>query len=404
MYNTFMLKLFRKKIVMKIILWGLVIIIVPAFVLWGGASMSRSKDKGPSFVGLVNNKKVSFDELSGAISGVRVQVILNYFNQPQTLDALLSNKPILAKLAWDRILMLDEVKRARIKVSNKELIESIRSHPLFLRNNVFDERFYSHMLKNSLGLEPRAFEEIFRENLALRKLSERMTSDIKISDEEALAEYKKDFEKIKVSYILLEPKDYTADIKIDENTVREFYDKNKSSLIVKSNIKGAVPDRQATFGELKDSIENHFKEIEARVTLKPLSEKIYSELSEKIASGGKTLEKAASELGYSIKDTDFFSLNDKVEALVDAPMVVIAASTLKDFELSKPLEISRGFIIFEVVDRKPADEEAFKKDKEEYSKRSREKRSNMRMETWLRGLEEKAKLAIKLEEIEKYNK
>jgi len=399
-----MLKLFRKKIVMKIILWGLVIIIVPAFVLWGGASMSRSKDKGPGYVGLVNNRKASFDELSNALSGLRVQVILNYFNQPQALDALLSNKPILAKLAWDRILMLDEVGRARIKVNDKELIEAIRAHPLFLRNGVFDERFYAYMLRNNLGLEPRTFEEIFRENLLLKKMSERLTSDIKISDEEILTEYKKELEKIKISYILLEPKDYTSDIRIDENAAREFYDKNKSSLIVKSGLKGALPDRQATFEESKDSIDKHLKEIEAKKAMKPLSEKIYAELAKKIASSGKTFEKASSEAGYKMNDADFFSVNDKVEALGDVPMIVAAASTLKDFELSKPLEINKGFIIFEVVGRKPADEEAFKKDKEEYSKKALEKRSNIRMEGWLRGLEEKAKLAIKLEDIDKHYK
>ena len=40
-----MLKIFRKKIVSKVILWGLLILILPAFVMWGSASMSRSKDK-----------------------------------------------------------------------------------------------------------------------------------------------------------------------------------------------------------------------------------------------------------------------------------------------------------------------------------------------------------------------
>lgn len=103
-----MLKIFRKKIVSRLILWGLLILILPAFVMWGSASMSRSKDKGPSYVGIINNKKISFEQLYQAITGVRSQIILSYYNQPQILDALLNNKPMLAKIAWDRILMLDE--------------------------------------------------------------------------------------------------------------------------------------------------------------------------------------------------------------------------------------------------------------------------------------------------------
>jgi hypothetical protein len=397
-----MLKLFRKKIVMKIILWGLVIIVVPAFVMWGGASTSRSKDKGPGYAGFVNNRKVSFDELSNALSGVRGQIILNYFNQPKALDALLANKPILVKLAWDRVLMMEEVKKSGIKIPDREVVGALRSHPLFLRNGAFDDRFYAYMLKNSIGLEPRAFEEIVRENLALKKLSASLTKDIKISDDDILSEYKKDFAKIKISYILLEPKDYLGKVNIDENAVKDFYDKNKSGLMVKSDLKGGAPDRPATFEESKSDIEKYLKEAEARKMLEERSGEIYRELREKTEDNGETFSKAASKLGLNVKDTDFFSRKDSVEAVGDASVITEVSRGLKDFELSKPLEIGKGYIIFEVVSRKAADEEAFAKEKEEYSKKALEARSNLVMEKWLKGLEEKAKLAIKLEDAEKY--
>ncbi|MDP3730406.1 MAG: SurA N-terminal domain-containing protein [Candidatus Omnitrophota bacterium] len=397
-----MLKLFRKKIVMKIILWGLVIIVVPAFVMWGGAGSSRSKDKGPGYVGIVGNRKVSFDELSGALSGVRSQIILNYFNQPKALEALLSNKPILAKLAWDRILMMEEAKKAGMKISDKEVVEALRSHPLFLRNGTFDDRFYTYMLRNNIGLEPRAFEETVRENISLQKLSASITKDIKLSDDDILSEYKKEFAKIKISYVLLEPKDYLGKVSVDENAVKDFYEKNKGGLIIKSNLKGAIPDRQATFEEAKADIERYLKGVETVKMLKERSGEIYKELLERTGNIGETFAGAASKLGLNVKGTDFFSKKDPVEAIGDSSIIVEASYGLKDFELSKPIEIGKGYIIFEIVDRKAVDEEAFAKEKEEYSKKVLEARSNLEMEKWLKGLEDKAKLAIKLEETEKY--
>jgi len=134
-----MLKLFRKKFVSRFILWGLLILILPAFVMWGSASMSRSKEKGPNYVGTVDNRKVSFDELYQALTGVRSQIILIYFNQPQVLKELLSNKPMLAKVAWDRILMLNKAKELHIKVPDKEVVASIRNHPIFIRNGAFEQ-------------------------------------------------------------------------------------------------------------------------------------------------------------------------------------------------------------------------------------------------------------------------
>jgi len=396
-----MLRLLRKKIVMKVILWGLVIIVVPAFVLWGGASSSRPKGSGPGYVGFVENRKVSFDELSNALSGVRCQIILNYFNQPKVLDALLTNKPVLAKLAWDRILMMEEVKKAGIKISNKELIEALRSHPLFLRDGVFDDKFYAYMLRNNIGLEPRAFEEIVRENIALQRLSDSLTKDMKISDEDISNEYRIELGKMKISYIMLEPKNFTDDIFIDDNAAKELYEKNRGSFIIKSKLKGALPDRQATFEEAKPEIITYLKEVEAGKTLKEKADEVRKQLLERMENKGETFEKAVSKLGMESKETDFFSITDKVEAIGSMYAVADTAIKLKEFELSKPVGTEKGFLIFEITGKKEPDEEAFKKDKEEYSKKVRARRVNVFMEEWLKTLEDKAKLAIKLEDADK---
>ena len=136
--------------------------------------------------------------------------------------------------------------------------------------------------------------------------------------------------------------------------------------------------------------------------LKIRSGEIYKELLERTGNISETFVSAASKLGLNVKDTDFFSKKDSVEAIGDTPVIVETSYGLKDFELSKPLEIGKGYIIFEIVDKKAADEEAFAKEKEEYSKKVLEARSNLVMEKWLRGLEDKAKLAIKLEDADKH--
>jgi len=396
-----MLKLFRKKIVMKTILWGLVVIVVPAFVMWGGASSSRSKGSGPGYVGFVENRKVLFDELSNAISGVRCQIILNYFNQPKALDALLSNKPVLAKIAWGRILMMEEVKKAGIKISDKEVVETLRSHPLFLRNGVFDDRFYAYMLRNNIGLEPRAFEEIVRENVSLQKLSDSLTKDIKLSDQEIADEYNTEFQRIKICYVMLEPKDFTDSIFIDDAAAKELYEKNRSSFVVKSKLKGALPDRPATFEEAKPEIIAYLKAAEASKTIKEKSGEVHKQILERMEKNGETFEKASAKMGLDSKETDFFSMTDNVEALGSMYAIAEAASKLKEFELSEPTQTDKGYLIFEIVDKKPADEEAFKKDKEEYSKKVRARRVNIFMDGWLKKLEEKAKLVINLEDTDK---
>ena len=110
-----MLKLFRKKAVAKIVLWGILILILPAFVIWGSGSLGR-KDKGPTYVGTIAGKKVSFDDFAQSIGAARCQIILSYFNQPKVLDTLLNNKQFMGRLAWDRLIMLNQAKKAGVKI------------------------------------------------------------------------------------------------------------------------------------------------------------------------------------------------------------------------------------------------------------------------------------------------
>lgn len=399
-----MLKLFRKKIVSKLILWGLLILILPAFVMWGSASMSRGKEKGPSCVGAINNKKVSFEKFYEALAGVRTQVILNYFNQPKVLDVLLNNKPVLSKIAWDRLIMLNEVGQRKIKIADKELVSFIQTHPLFSRNGVFDDRFYGYVLRNNIGLEPRSFEEMARENLAIQKLASILTKDVKVSDEEVADEYRKEFGKIKIAYFLIDPKSFLDKVKIEDNAAKDYYEKNKTSLVVKSKLKGAIPDREATFEESKETIENYLKELELKKLALQESQNIYKELTDEMAKTGELFDKAALKFGYKVTETPFFTGADTIDTLGDMGRIFATSAALKDFTVSQPLEINNGFIIFEITGRQAADEEKFKKEKDEYAKKIHEAKSNIIMEKWLRDEEKKAKLEVNLDDIEKYYK
>ena len=397
-----MLKLFRKKAVSRMILWGLLILILPAFVMWGSASMSRSKDKGPEFVGIIDNKKISFDEFYNAIVGVRSQIILNYYNQPRVLEMLLGNKPLIAKIAWDRLLMIYDAKKQGMKAGDKEVIGFIKSHPLFMRNDAFDEKFYSYILSHNIGLEPRAFEEIVRQNLIIQKLSLYVTKDMSVPDEEVVSEYKKEFAKIKISYVLMDPKDIFDKIRVEESAIKDFYEKHKSELKLKSNLKGASPDRTATLEESKDTIEKYLKNQEAVKILKTNSQEAYDNICKAMNEKKETFAAAAAKLKLPVKNTDLFSKTDKLEEPGDTPTIIITDSGMKNLEVSKPIEISRGFIIFQLTERKDPDMGSFPKEKDEYAKKVKERRLDSLMEERVKKLEETYKPAIKFEDIEKY--
>jgi len=206
-----MLKFFRKKNIARLVLWSLLILILPAFVLWG-TGMGGSKNKGPTFVGVIDNRKVSFDDLGLSIMSIRGQILLNYFNQPEMMEKLSKNNPFIAKMAWDRLLMLKEANKNKIKVPDDELIRHIRSHPIFNRSGSFDDHIYAYVLKNNIGMSARVFEEMMRENMKIQRLQDTIAKDVKTADEKnkALEDWLK----------ALEAK---ASLNIDFNDYEKYY-------------------------------------------------------------------------------------------------------------------------------------------------------------------------------------
>ncbi|MCX5678789.1 MAG: peptidylprolyl isomerase [Candidatus Omnitrophica bacterium] len=335
-----MLKLFRHKNVAKIVLWGLLILILPAFVLWGTGAGGGSKDKGPKFVGLIDGKKISFGDFAESIAAIRCQIILNYFNQPKVMDTFLKSNAFLGKLAWDRLIMAKEARKAKMKVSNAEVINFIRSQPLFLRGGYFDDRMYGYILRNNMALEPRMFEEMMRGNLEIQKFNDRLTKDIKVTDQEIAESYGKINDKLKISYI-----DFPA---------------------------------------------------------APAAGEGYSKLKDLMAKEKLSFEAAAAKLALNVKESAFFSKGETIEGIGEVGPLIETASTLKPDEVSTPIEMEKGAIIFRVSGREKFDEEKFKKEKDGYSKKLIELKKTRYIENWLRGLEKASTVNIDFKDYDKY--
>jgi hypothetical protein len=399
-----MLKILRHKNVTKIVLWAILILIMPAFVIWGTGNLGGSKEKGPKFVGVINRKKVTFDEFAGALGAMRSHLILNYQAAPEALNSVLKNRELLGRLAWDRIIMQREARARGIKIANRELVDVIRSHPLFLRGGKFDEGIYNYFLRYNLGIEPRDFEEMMRDNLAIQKMNDAQTKDMKASDEEVREAYGKENGRFKISYAIFPAAAFADKVEVTDDEIARYYEMRKEDYVV------AVKEAEAEQAEKKymslEDVRAGIKTIVAELKAVPLARERAAEEREKIASAMEgregALEDVCKELGLETGRTDFFSRTDVVNGIGEARDVAIEAAALKPRELSRAIAVRAGGIIFTVTDTLGFDEEKFEKDRDEYAKKVLEAKKNRYLEGWLRRLEEKASLNISLADYEKY--
>lgn len=295
-----LLKFLRKRKNMKRIMWTLAILIIPAFVIWGVGTSDKGKDKGPSYAGKVFNRKVSFEEYLDMWQVSRDHVLRTFgANAPQEF---------IDQLAWNRILLLEAAKRKNITVKDSEVVEKIASFPVFQKGGIFDKNLY----KLTVGDSARGFEERLKDDMLISKLKDETTYGISISDAEVKEAYKKHFEKIKASYILLRFADFGKYIKYAEPDILRFYKGYKETFrkpeqrnvrYIEIPFSGFDKDVSVTDGDVKRYFEEHLADYKKSGSeeMPVLDDAIKKDISGKVAMQRK--KALAEEIAYKILDT-----------------------------------------------------------------------------------------------------
>ncbi|MBI1953292.1 MAG: peptidylprolyl isomerase [Candidatus Omnitrophica bacterium] len=173
--------------------------VVGGFLLWLVGTAVSIQSLSRAGAGSLFGKRVSLADFSQAVAAVTHDAVLTHGDRYRTA---LTHEAIESR-AWERLLLLAEAKRRRIRVSDPEVVEEIARWPLFWENGAFDSRSYETILRYSLGVSPRLFEEEIRQHLAIAKLVRLAMGEPAVKDEELLELFKKREGQIRVSSLKL---------------------------------------------------------------------------------------------------------------------------------------------------------------------------------------------------------
>ncbi len=346
-----MLNILRNKKFAKKIWIILAVVIIPAFMFWGSQSLIQSFSSR-NYAGWAFGKKIPLREFRQAYLATRSQLILQmgeeFLNQEKQIN--------LEPLIWERIILVQEAKRRRIKVDDKEVTEFIKRHPLFLSNQKFDFSRYKYLMESVFRLPPRLFEEKIKENLMLSKLYEQITSEIKFIPEQIKDIYRKDNEEICVAFLCADPEDFKNKITLDENEIKDYFIKNAQDF-----------KRPTTFNlqylNIVTSAKNQRTEINQQQKIK----RIYRQLKR-----GKSLEEIAKEYGLEVQETNFFSLKEPIQPIPEigwSAQIINALKNLKTGEFMAPVRTSHAWYILRLKEKKEFYIPSFQEIKEKAGKK-----------------------------------
>ncbi len=391
-----MLRFLRKRGNIKKIMWGLAILIVPAFVLWGSGSSIRSKNL-PKYAGKISGKKVSFSQYEKSLRACRNQALLIYGEDFKKIAQELE----LGKEAWERLILLRQAGIEKIKVSNKEVISFLERLPLFQKEGRFDREKYNILLDYVFRTDPRDFEEQIREALKLGTLRAGVTEKVSLTSEEIENVYKNKNEKAKAFYIFIEPQEFTEQVHPSYEELRAYYQKHKAKFKKPEQVNAQYialyfEQAPAEIGVTEEEMLNYYQEhIEqfsvtdkkGKVDKKPLEE-VKAQIKEKltrdkirmlwedkawqiidgIGEGAGAFEEAAKKSGLEVKETGFFGPQQAIAEIGLSYEFLNTAFTLKIGEISNAIETPKGYFIIKVKEKKDSFIPALEELKEEAEK------------------------------------
>ncbi len=381
-----MLKGIRKK--HKTILWGMVIVIIPVFVLWGVGT--RRGARGPRYAGSIFGKEISMEKYGESCRAFVNQILLQYWLYRDRIDLERIIKYANPEAqGWHRLILLHEAGKEGIKASDEEVIEQIKSILLFQKEGCFDDALYEQYLKRPFGMEAKRFEFQIREGLIISKLSKRVVENVTVSEQEVREAYKKENQEVRVSFVLFEADKFKNKMTAEEAEITEYYNDNKRLFkkpetvnvayigvtykeagagvsVDEEQIKGYYDSNQELFRlqvpegeeakykqlkEVKEDIRKRLEFEESKELARERMEDIYDEVIDGIEEED-VLKKVAGANELEITTSGFFAPDSEVPGMEQAFQFSSAAFELGPGEVSEIVETREGCYILQLKEKR----------------------------------------------------
>ncbi|WP_020585883.1 peptidylprolyl isomerase [Desulfobacter curvatus] len=195
-------------------------IIIIVFVFLGVGSMNAGKRNQ---VATVNDQTITFAEYKDAYQHM-IQRLQQQFGNALNDDLIKSMnvKQYAVDSLIDQKILEIEAQKLKIVVSDEELKQNLISVKAFQKDGFFNMDLYKRVLGQN-SMTPETFEAMQRNTIRNTKLQRMVLNGITVGDQEARAWYSFNNTKAAVNYVLIDPGTF-SDISADEEQIRAQYD------------------------------------------------------------------------------------------------------------------------------------------------------------------------------------
>lgn len=351
--KSIMLKLLRKKGFAKKVLWVIAVIIILSFGFFGTAYLITDK-KPADYAGTIFGKKVSAEEFSNAYQAVYIQALIRFGDKFNEISRFLN----LEAETWDRLILLREAGKRKIKASNEEVVHAIEQYAFFQRDGRFDPLLYNDILRYAFRVSARDFEEGIRDNLKFITLFQQITAPVAVTGQEVLEAFRRENEKIQVSYILVTPGQFQKDVSFNDEEAQNHYAQNKNEFIVPAAMN--VEYISLDFPPGEETAPEAAKPATAADQTPTITEAMKKPVREKAGAifldllVNPDMQAAGGKHNVEVKSSGFFSMDQPDLTLGWPYELLIKLFAMDKNAVNDPFETPRGMLIVKIKEKKDA--------------------------------------------------
>ncbi len=253
------------------IAWAIVILISIPFALWGiqeylgvGGEPEVAEVDGDAITERMLDQRVRDfrDRMRNQLGeAYRADLFQESVLKEQVLDAMI-----------DEMVLVNSARSWNLRTSDAQAYSFISSVPSFQRDGQFDQQMYQAAVRNR-GMSEAGFEQTVRQDMAVAQIRNGIEATVFATQNDVNTMLRLYEQKRKLRFVRVPADAFRADVKIDADAVRAYYEKHPAQyrvpeqvklnylLLGESTLGGLVEVDEAA---LKDYYEGHKSEFVAR--------------------------------------------------------------------------------------------------------------------------------------------